>query len=85
LCYQGFSDRGSPSCKVGEAEWTNPHQGRDAHVERFRNSSVMHSAVPDMYKPLLFVDGVRVPFPAPTKRIPSPNLTPKPCKRSARQ
>lgn len=77
--FQGFTDWALPSCKVGAAEWTSPHQGRAAHVERFRNSPVMHKAVPDRYKPMVFEDGVRFPFPEPTKRVPRPQVMPTRC------
>lgn len=50
------------------AEWCKD-QGLDAHVAKHRNNSLMHSSVADEYKPLLFKNGVCVPFPAPTKRI----------------
>lgn len=47
-------------------------QGLESHVERYRNSPVMHAAVEDQYKPLFFKDGSRQPFPAPTMRIKAP-------------
>ena len=31
----------------------------EAHVERYKNSPVMHKSVPDEYKPVIFADGVR--------------------------
>lgn len=69
----------------GSAEWVpccdkkcevildSPLQGFQAHVDRYRNSPVMHENVPDEFKPIIFVDGRRAPFPAPTKTIRSPN------------
>ncbi|OLQ08502.1 Protein MEI2-like 3 [Symbiodinium microadriaticum] len=39
-----------------------------AHVERYRNSPVMHRSVPDEYKPVIFKNGVRKNFPRPTKK-----------------
>jgi len=44
-------------------------QGVEAHVERFRNSPIMHHSVHDDAKPALFCEGSRVAFPAPTQRI----------------
>jgi hypothetical protein len=41
-------------------------------VERLRNSPVMHERVPEVYKPALFVNGLAVSFPAPTRRIRAP-------------
>lgn len=50
-------------------------QGLTANVERYRNSSLMHKSVPDVFKPWLFDDrGNRVPFPRPTKSIPKPRI-----------
>lgn len=58
--------------KVLDVAWSDPHQGRQVHVERFRNSPVMHHIVPDEYKPLLLQDGVRVVFPPPTRKVVPP-------------
>jgi len=70
---QGFSAwKGSSSQKVLDICWSNPHQGLEMLIERYRNSRVMHSSVPDHYKPALFRDGMRVPFPRNTKRIRPP-------------
>ena len=38
--------------------WSHPYQGLDAHIERYRNSPVMHEDVPDEYKPM---SGPRIP------------------------
>jgi hypothetical protein len=43
-------------------------------VERYRNLPVMHSSVPDSFKPALYSAGQRVPFPAPTKRLRVPRI-----------
>lgn len=47
-------------------------QGIEAHVQRYRNSPVMHPNVPDEYKPVLFMAGQRLPFPAPERKIKAP-------------
>lgn len=52
-----------------EAHWSEPHQGLEVHIERYRNCPVMHRAVPMMYKPLLLQNGRRIPFPKPTRAI----------------
>jgi len=57
---------------VCEVSWSGPHQGFKAHVERYRNSPVMHRSVPDAYKPIIFQDGVRQDFPRPTRKIKAP-------------
>lgn len=74
--FNGFSNWILPSKKVCSVSWSGPHQGLQAHLERYRNSTVMHQAVPDAYKPVVFQDGVRVPFPAPTKRLREPRIRP---------
>jgi RNA recognition motif-containing protein len=70
--FQGYSwGEGEQSCDVA---WSGPVQGRQQHVERYRNSPVMHESVPDEYKPAVFENGERMPFPAPTKAIRAPRL-----------
>jgi len=63
---------GSASTKVLEVVWSEPHQGMDMMVDRYRNSRVMHGSVPDAYRPMMLKDGVRIDFPRPTKRIRPP-------------
>jgi hypothetical protein len=72
--FDGFSNWLVPSKKVCSVCWSGPHQGLVAHIERYRNSPVMHPSVPDEYKPLAFMDGVRVVFPAPTKAPRAPRV-----------
>jgi len=63
----GFSDwEGDKPCEV---LWSGAQQGLLAHVERYRNSPVMHKDVPDEYKPVVFENGMRAAFPAPTKAL----------------
>jgi len=65
-----------PQMKVKAAEvfWSSPHQGKDMHVERYRNSPLMHKDVPDWHKPILFENGERIDFPPPTKRLKEPRV-----------
>ena len=70
--FHGFSDWALPTAKVCEVSWSGPHQGFKAHIERYRNSPVMHKSVPDEYKPVMFKNGVRKPFPRPTKKVEAP-------------
>jgi hypothetical protein len=72
--FDGFSKWTLPSKKVCFVSWCEPHQGWMEHVERYRNSPVMHSSVPDEYKPVLFMNGQRVPFPRPSKAIRAPRV-----------
>lgn len=71
---QGFSQwpvEWDKECDVSNGDTC---QGVDAHVERYRNSPVMHESVPDDNKPAMYRAGVRLPFPAPTKAIKKPHV-----------
>jgi hypothetical protein len=72
--FDGFARWVLPSQKVCSVSWSTPYQGLEAHVERFRNSPVMHEGVPDEYKPAVFVDGEFAPFPLPTKKVRAPRV-----------
>ncbi|CAE7386822.1 TE1 [Symbiodinium natans] len=72
--FEGFEAWALPSQKVCQVKWSGPHQGLEAHVERYKNSPVMHKCVPDEYKPVIFADGVRRSFPRPTKKVKAPNM-----------
>lgn len=50
-------------CEVGAAKV----QGKDRNVDQYRNSAVM--SMDERYHPLVFENGVRVPFPKPTTAI----------------
>jgi len=65
--FSNFSNWAIPSAKVASVKWSSPHQGLISHIERFRNSALMHKSVPEKYKPVFLVDGKRQPFPSPTK------------------
>merc|ERR1719313_3040867 len=73
----GFSDWAVQSQKICQVCWGEPLQGLEAHIERYRSSPVMHNSVPDEFKPIIFKNGVRVPFPAPTKRVRKPRANHK--------
>jgi len=81
-CFDGFSNWCIQSPKVCQVSWADPNQGLEEHVERYRNSPVMHENVPDEFKPRLYAGGVRVAFPCPTKRIRPPRV--RPAKRMSR-
>lgn len=72
--FNGYSKWVLPSKKVCGVSWSGPHQGLEAHVERYRNSPVMHNTVPDEYKPVVCVNGTRVTFPPPTKTPRAPRV-----------
>lgn len=72
--FEGFSSwevgMGSP-CTVA---WCSPQQGLQEHVDRYKNSPVMHESVPEEWRPLLLAHGVSLDFPAPTISIKAPRL-----------
>lgn len=71
--FKGFNGWVAQSEKVCEVTWSDALQGRDLNIARYRNSPIMHEAVPDGCKPVLFgKDGERISFPPPTKRIRAP-------------
>jgi len=72
--FHGFTNWDLPSRKVCIVNWSGPHQGFEAHIQRYRNSPVMHEAVPDVYKPVVFVDGKRATFPPPAKKLRAPRI-----------
>jgi RNA recognition motif-containing protein len=77
LCFErfeGFADWQVPSEKRCTVTWGSPYQGLEAHIERYQNSPVMHHTLPDEWKPVLLQEGVRIPFPAPTKPIKTPKI-----------
>lgn len=76
ICFEGFSSWHFSSPKVCNVSWSVPNQGLEEHVERYRNSPIMHEGVPDEFKPRLYEGGVRVAFPGPTKRIKPPRVRP---------
>lgn len=70
----GFSNWVCETQKVCNVSWAHPHQGLEEHIERYRNSPVMHESVPDDFKPWLFVEGQRIGLPPPTKKIRPPRI-----------
>merc|ERR1712072_355097 len=72
--FDGFSTWPVPCEKVCRVNWSSPHQGYEEHVQRYRNSPLMHQDVPDECRPVLLENGVRVNFPPPTKTLRAPRL-----------
>jgi hypothetical protein len=70
---QGFRKWNLPSKKILEVCYSKPLQGLAANIERYRNSPVMHSDVPEEFKPALFQKKRRIPFPAPTVSLRPPS------------
>lgn len=71
--FDGF-DWGIPGSTRCEASWSHPRRTLEEYIERYRNSPVMHHSMSDDYKPAIFRDGERIPFPLPTKSIRSPRI-----------
>merc|ERR1719446_1944355 len=77
LCFErfeGFSNWKVPSEKVCTVTWSSPTQGLEQHIDRYKNSPVMHHSLPDAWKPVLLQNGMRVPFPPPSKQIKTPKV-----------
>jgi hypothetical protein len=72
--FEGFKNWPVPSKKVCEVSWSDMNQGLEAHIERYRNSPVMHVSVADEFKPAMFSNGVRASFPPPTKALRAPRI-----------
>ena len=71
---EGFNDWETESTKVCNVVWSDPYQGLEQNIERYRNSPVMNTTVDEQYKPLLLVDGFPVPFPEPTRKLRLPRV-----------
>merc|ERR1719352_27916 len=70
----GFGKGGLLKPSGLKTEWGSC-QGYAANIERFRNSSVMHSVVPPECKPALYdQEGNAVSFPPPTEHIRKPRI-----------
>jgi len=72
--FDGFSAWPVVCKKICRVSWSSPHQGYDEHIQRYRNSPMMHKDVPDACRPVLLENGVRVDFPPPTRSLRPPRL-----------
>merc|ERR1711972_1175777 len=72
--FTGFSGWLVPSERICEVSSGDQSQGIDANIQRYRDSPMMHESVEDRFKPALFHDGQRIPFPKPTKKIRAPRM-----------
>jgi hypothetical protein len=50
-------------------DWSDSHQGFEELIQRYRDSPIMHPSMPETSKPIIFSNGLVVPFPNPTKRV----------------
>lgn len=72
--FHGFTDWPISSEKPCEVQNGTAVHGRDAHVERYRNSPLMHESVPDEFRPAIYNGSERVAFPPPTRSIKAPRI-----------
>lgn len=72
--FEGFSSWDVPGGSVCSVAWCSPQQGLQAHLDRYKNSPVMHESVPEEWRPLHLMHGIPVAFPAPTTKIKAPKL-----------
>lgn len=62
----------APGQESLNVQWSDPHQGLQCQVARYRDSPVLHPSVPANLRPMLFEDGVRKDFPQATKAVKAP-------------
>lgn len=72
--FNGFSNWPCVNANVCEVAWNDPHQGLGSNIERYRNSPLMHSSIPEVFRPVLLQNGKRKIFPAPTSQIRPPRI-----------
>jgi len=75
--FTGFTEWPMPSRKACTTVWNTPCQGLAAHIERYRDSPLMHPTVAPEFKPMLFSQGNPVAFPLPTKQLKAPPRLPQ--------
>lgn len=73
-CFAGFVAWEVDCEKPCETVYREQCQGLTAHIKKYRNSALMHESVLDEKKPIMFADGARCPFPAPTQPIKAPKM-----------
>lgn len=76
--FHGYAEWAYHCDQTCEVVWSQAHQGLQEHVDRLRNSPVMHESVPDVFKPAIYVNGMRAPFPQPTKKPRAPRIRHQP-------
>jgi RNA recognition motif-containing protein len=75
--FTGFTEWPMPSRKACTTVWNTPCQGLAAHIERYRDSPLMHPSVAPEFKPMLFAHGSPMVFPPPTKQLKAPPRLPQ--------
>lgn len=70
--FEGFDQWSGGSKKVCTVDTSKEHRSLTALIQHFRDSTVMHEAVPDEFRPVLLENGVHVPMPPPTRCLKRP-------------
>lgn len=52
-----------------DLDWSDSHQGLDDLIQRYRDSPIMHTSMPETSKPIIFRNGAVAAFPCPTKMV----------------
>jgi hypothetical protein len=73
--FDGFK-WGGGSKKVCSVARCEDGESPNERVERYRNLPVMHPSMPDSFKPAMYSGGARMPFPAPTRKLCAPKVSP---------
>ncbi|CAK0799712.1 unnamed protein product [Prorocentrum cordatum] len=69
LAWEGFDEWTSSGSGTACSMCWSVCQGLRENISRYRNSPFMRDNVPAIYKPVLMKDGVRIPFPKPTRPL----------------
>lgn len=75
--FTGFTAWPMLSRKACTTVWNTPCQGLAAHIQRYRDSPLMHPSVAQEFKPMLFSHGSPLAFPLPTKQLKAPPRLPQ--------
>jgi len=70
--FNGFRDWGDEGGEMASTAWGDQQHGKAEHIERYRNSPLMHASVDDEHKPMVFRNGVQHNFPPPSKELQAP-------------
>jgi len=69
-----FMDFHISATHICQVSWSRPLQGLAAHIDRYRDSSMLHESVPSEYQPAIYANGVHIEFPEPTKHVKAPRI-----------
>jgi len=69
-----FLDFHISAIHICQVSWSRPMQGLAAHIDRYRDSSMLHESVPSEYHPAIYANGVLIEFPKPIKHVKAPRI-----------